>query len=273
MKKSLFIIMLIFGCGLFAQAQVDTSFHLLRKLRGDISFFEADNLDNIYLVSSTGQLKKINANGDSVAVFNQLRKSGKLSYIDVSNPLRLVLYYKDYSQVVMLDRLLNARNTIDLRKQNIFQVQAICLSYDNKIWLYDEFENKLKKIDEDGKLLFETADFRQLFGEAYSFSSVADVNGLIYLYDHVKGIFVFDYYGSLKNRINFTGADHIKISGEYILSVRSDSLIRYKPVIFATESFILPPLFREADLLNYTASRLYMLKNDELSVYEIRSAK
>jgi hypothetical protein len=38
-------------------------------------------------------------------------------------------------------------------------VEAVCLSYDNKIWLYDEFEHKLKKIDEDGKLLLLPAIF------------------------------------------------------------------------------------------------------------------
>ena len=69
-----------------------------------------------------------------------------------------------FATVVVLDRLLNVRNIIDLRKQNILQARAIGQSYDNKIWLYDEVENKLKKIDEDGKLLLETPDFRQLFG-------------------------------------------------------------------------------------------------------------
>jgi hypothetical protein len=95
--------------------------------------------------------------------------------------------------------LLANRSTIDLRKQDIFQVEAVCLSYDNKIWLYDEFEHKLKKIDEDGKLLFATTDFRQLFDEAFSFTSICDQDGYLYLYDKNKGVYVFDYYGTLKN--------------------------------------------------------------------------
>lgn len=68
----------------------------------------------------------------------------------------------------MLDRFLNVVNTIDLRKQNIFQAKAIGQSYDNKIWVYDEMENKLKKIDEDGKLLQETPDFRLIFNQSPS---------------------------------------------------------------------------------------------------------
>jgi hypothetical protein len=72
--------------------------------------------------------------GDSVAIFNNVKKFGKISTIDVSNPLKVLLYYKDFSTIVVLDRLLATRNTIDLRQQNIFQVNAIGQSYDNNIW-------------------------------------------------------------------------------------------------------------------------------------------
>ena len=54
-------------------------------------------------------------------------------------------------------------SSINLRKQNIFQVNALTTSYDNNIWLYDEQDNKLKKIDDSGNTLFESVDFRLLF--------------------------------------------------------------------------------------------------------------
>lgn len=129
-----------------ASGQVDSSFQHIKTIKGDITSFTVDNLDNIYILNSSDQLKKLDADGDSIGVYNDVRKFGKVSYIDVSNPLRVMLYYKDFSTVVVLDRLLNIRNSIDLRQQNIFQVQALSLSYDNKIWLYDEMENKLKKL-------------------------------------------------------------------------------------------------------------------------------
>ncbi len=272
MKNRSAMLISVLAAALSMQAQVDSSFELIRRFKGDITAFAVDNLENIYLLSSSDQLKKLNAAGDSVAVYNNIRKNGKLSLIDVSNPLRVLLYYKNFSQVVILDRLLNIRNTIDLRDQNIFQVQAICLSYDNGIWLYDELENKLKKIDEEGKLVFETADFRQLFGEAFTFISITDMNGLIYLYDRKKGIFAFDYYGALKNRIPFTGADHIKITGQVIQGIRNDSLIRYQPQFFTFQEYPLPPLFHDAISLSYSSSKLYVLKRNELAVYNLKQA-
>lgn len=270
MKITGFIFFIIIVAGFSAMAQDDPVFNPVKKITGDIIAFKVDNLDNIYLLNSSDQLKKLNPNGDSVAVFNNVRKSGKVSLIDVSNPLRVLLYYRDYGQIIMLDRLLNIRNTIDLRRQSIFQVRAVCLSYDNKIWLYDEFDHRLKKIDEDGNLLFETADFRQLFGNAFSFSSITDVNGLIYLYDRALGVYVFDYYGALKNRLPFTGIDHIQVTGQYLQGVRNDSLVRYQPSLFSTLSFSLPLAFQDAVALEYSLSKLYMLKKNELTVFDLR---
>ena len=90
MKRSVFILFLavLFS---FANAQSDTSFHLIKTIKGDIVDFTVDNIDNIYILNSRNQLKKLNANGDSVAVFNDVKKFGRATYIDVSNPLRILL--------------------------------------------------------------------------------------------------------------------------------------------------------------------------------------
>ena len=190
--------------------------------------------------------------------------------MDVSNPLRVLLYYKDFSTVVVLDRLLSIRTTIDFRKQDIFQVQAVCLSYDNQIWLYDEFEHKLKKIDENGKLLFATTDFRQLFGEAFSFTSSSDQDGFLYLYDKNKGVYVFDYYGALKNIFSLTGYDNFRAVGKFINGTRNDSLMRYYPANLLLQEVRLPEAFRKAQSILFTATKAYALKNGELDIYQLR---
>lgn len=248
----------------------DSSFLPIKTIQGDITSFTVDNLDNIYILTSTDQLKKLDANGDSVGVFNQMRKYGKVSYIDVSNPLRVILYYKDFSTLVVLDRLLNIRNTIDLREHNIFQVQLLGLSYDNKIWLYDELEHKLKKIDEDGSLLFETSDFRQLFDQAPAFTSIADHDGFIYLYDTLQGVFVFDYYGSLKNKIQLTGWKNFKVAGSYIFGKKNDTFYRYQLKTFQLQQITLPLIFRESEAINFTSSRAYALKKEGLEIYSLQ---
>jgi hypothetical protein len=262
-------ILVLFFCTTVA-AQTDTSFQFVKTVKGDIVSFTVDNLDNIYLLSSTNQVKKLNANGDSVAIFNDVKKFGQASLIDVSNPLKVLLYYRDFATVVVLDRLLNVRNIIDLRKQDILQARTIGQSYDNKIWLYDEVENKLKKIDEDGKLLLETPDFRQLFDQAPLPQKIFDQDQYVYLYDSAQAVFVFDYYGALKNKIQIKGWQNFKVAGKYIFGSHDSKLYRYNIQTFRIDEWQMPDELYRTQSFNFSSSRLYALKKDSLEIYSFR---
>jgi hypothetical protein len=250
-----------------AIAQSDTSFHLVRTIRGDIVSFTVDNLDNVYILNSRNQVKKLNANGDSVAVFNEVRRYGKASLIDVSNPLKVLLYYEDFATIVVLDRFLNMINTIDLRKQNIFQAKAICQSYDNKAWVYDEVQNKLKKVDDDGTILLETPDFRQVFGQAPTPQKIFDQDKYVYLYDSLQGIFVFDYYGTLKNKIMISHWHNFRVAGKYIFGANNDILHRYEISTFSLDEWKMPEQIYKSRSFSFSASRLYALKQGSIEVY------
>jgi hypothetical protein len=270
MKKQLNIVVLFFLFVGFAKAQTDTSFQFVKTIRGDIVSFTVDNLDNIYLLSSTNQVKKLNANGDSVAIFNDVKKFGQVTLIDVSNPLKVLLYYQDFATIVILDRFLNVRNSIDLRRQNILQVRAIGQSYDNKIWVYDELENKLKKIDEDGALLLETPDFRQLFDQAPMPQKIFDQDQYVYLYDSAQAVFVFDYYGTLKNKILISRWQNFKVAGKYIFGSGANTLYRYDIKTFRVDEWKLPEEIFRASAFNFSATRLYALRKDSIEIFNFR---
>jgi hypothetical protein len=276
MKKIIALLIACFAITINSMAQSDSTFRLIKKIQADIVDFTTDNLDNIYILNSRNQLKKLDANGDSVAIFNDIKKYGKATLIDVSNPLKIVLYYKDFATVVMLDRFLNVRNTIDLRKQNILQAKALGQSFDNKIWLYDELENKLKKIDEEGKLLLETPDFRLLMGRAISPIKIFDENKYVYVYDSLSGVYVFDYFGGLKNNILIQRWQNFKVSGNYIFGSKSDTLYRYEISSFQFDEWKMPEQINQSASFSFSANRMYALKKDKkeksgtIFIYSIR---
>lgn len=275
MKKILIILLSCLLPG-FCGAQTDTTFRLERIMKGDIVEFTVDNLDNIYVLNSRNQVKKFNASGDSVAIYNDVKKFGQASLIDVSNPLKVLIYYKDFATVVMLDRFLNAVNSIDLRKENIFQAKAIGQSYDNKIWVYDELENKLKKVDEEGKLMQETPDFRLLLGTAPSPIKIFDENKYVYVYDSVYGVYVFDYFGALKNNIMIQHWQNFKVAGKFIFGSRSDTLFRYEINTFRVDEWKMPKEIHNSNAFNFSSTRLYALrkkgdgKENSILIYTLR---
>lgn len=276
MKKLLTSLILFTLVIVVAYGQADTTFRLVRVMKGDFVEFTVDNLDNIYVLNSRNQVKKFNANGDSVAVYNDVKKYGRATLIDVSNPLKLLLFYRDFGTVVMLDRFLNAVNSIDLRKQNILQSRAIGQSYDNKIWVYDELENKLKKVDEEGKLIQETSDFRLLLGVAPTPVKIFDENRFVYVYDSIYGVYVFDYYGALKNNIMIDHWQNFKVAGKFIFGSRHDTLFRYDIRSFRVDEWKMPREIFGSKAFNFSSSRLYGLrkitgeKESQLYIYSIQ---
>ncbi len=201
---------------------------LTKKITGNYKNFEVDNLGNIYLVSNDNQIKKINNNFDSIATFNDTKRYGNISLIDVTNPLKILVYYKDFATILELDRFFNIINTLDLHKQNLTEINLIASSYDNNIWLFDEVNYKLKKIDDLGNVLSETVDIRMLFDadNYFPMSFLKDNNKEIYLYNKQNGLIVFDYYGGLKHHYSIPVLSNLQLEKNGLTGLDSDNTIQ-----------------------------------------------
>ncbi|MGC4232206.1 MAG: hypothetical protein QM594_04440 [Niabella sp.] len=267
--RTLLNILILSFFSFLAKAQSFSMGQKLKTVTGDYASFSVDNLDNIYLLSASNQLKKLNPGGDSVSVFNDIKKFGEATLVDVSNPVKIMLYYKGFSTIVVLDGMLNLKNTIDLRRKNIFNATAAGLSYDGKIWLYDDMDNVLKKLDDEGNVLFKTADFRQIFDKVLAPVKIFDQNQYVYLYDSLQGIYVFDYYGSYKNKIDITGWENLHITGKYIYGAASNTLYRYNISTFKYEEWPVPGVLQGFKQLFIKNNKLYALGKDGLDIYSL----
>lgn len=267
MKKILAHIIL--SCTLLsAAAQVENPDKQTRFVPGNFTDFEVDNLGNIYVLNADNQLKKLSAAGDSLAVFNDVRRYGKIAYIDVTNPLKILLYYQDFGTVVMLDRFLNNINSIDLRKFNFFQVSSIGLAYDNTLWLYDELEGKLKKIGDDGSLILETTDIRQLTDAVPEPELLTDQGGLVYLYDSLKGLFIFDHYGGFQKFIPLKNWQHFSVIDNAILGWEGRHFLKYVLKTGEQEEREIPAYCLPALKIEVRPEAFFALKTDGIHVYK-----
>jgi hypothetical protein len=256
---------MLFPVFLFGQQ----SLKLMQTIQGDFIQFSADNLGNLYLLQKNDQFKKRNPQGDSIGIFNDVRRFGKLTSFNTSNPLRTIVFYKDYRNIVMLDRFFNVVNVIDLRKQNLFQVSAVGASFDNNLWIFDEQESKLKKIGEDGKKIMETSDLRVGLGEAITPEILADQNGSVYMYDSKKGMLVFDYYGALKTKIALLGWKDVQVIGNSIFGRKDSSLLYYETGSLQLKTIILPKEIQESTKMIVTPGFLFFLTLNGILKYTL----
>jgi hypothetical protein len=250
--------------------QDDSVFQLIKTYPVQAVDIAIDNLDNMYLVTETDQLKKYTANGDSVAVFNGVKRFGKLHSVEVSNPLKILLFYKDFSTIVILDRLLAVRATIDLKRYQILQASAISLSYDNHIWVFDEYNNRLKKINEEGNVLLETPDFRQLFNLPFLPQQIIDNNNLVHVYDPQNGLLIFDHFGTLKRKVERKGWNYIAVKDNFILGVSNTTFDRYNTTNLFEATYTFPQHFLPYYRYSLLNNKLVALSKDSLSIFSYR---
>lgn len=242
-------------------------FTLHRTIPSAIVDFTVDNLGNIYVLNIDNQLKKLNADGDSLAVFNDVRRYGKIATIDASNPLKVLVYYREFTTIIELDRYLNIVNTIDLRKQNILQAKAVGLAYDNNVWVYDEMDAKLKRIGDDGSLVDQTTDFRQLFDSTPDPAIIRDQGGLVYLYDPVKGVYAFDHYGALKSHLILPGWLDFDVIDKSLLGRDDKKFYRYQLGTLDMREEPIPAAYAGATRIRITPTVIYVLKKTGLEIY------
>ncbi len=231
--------------------------------------FSADPFGNIYLVFATGQVTKLNEKGDSTGVFNLARKYGIPGTVDVSYPLKLLFYYAPYTTLVVTDRFFNLLNTIDLRRSNLFQVKALAPAYDGQYWVYDEQETKLVKMNDQGVITQQTINFRQLFDEAPVPVSITDDNGLVYLYDPEKGMYIFDYYGTLKTHIPLLNWSFVHARNKIVYGLYNGQLMVHRLDQPLTDTVPLPGTFGHIKKMAIANNRLYLMQEGKISIFHV----
>lgn len=250
------------------RAAPDTALQPTAVIEGQYSQVYVDNLQNMYLVSAgTGSIKKLDNRGDSAGVFNSMVRYGKPHLLDVSNPLKLLLYYKDFATILLLDRFLSLRATIDLRRLGIMQVKAVAQSYDGNIWLYDELEGRIKKLDESGNLLLQSADLRLVFDDALSPEKMVDNNGQLYLYDGAKGWLIFDYYTAFKKLLPFTNWQDVQVQ-DGVMSGRGEGALFFttaKDIDYLTVSINIE--WNKVKKISWHGQKLYVLGTEGVGIY------
>lgn len=69
---------------------------------------------------------------------------GKITKVDIQNPLKIVLFYEGFNTVVLLDNQLNETQVISFSKNNSTIVaSAISLSSQNRLWVFNSLTMQL----------------------------------------------------------------------------------------------------------------------------------
>ncbi|MFN8153288.1 MAG: hypothetical protein U0Y08_03240 [Bacteroidia bacterium] len=124
--------------------------------------FRLDPIGNCYFQNKT-DIIRLSSLGYTNVRFS-MKDLGQPSSFDVSNPMRILVFYSDFAVIRILDNNLVLQSEIQLRNLGFQQPRAIAGTPDQGIWVYDEISGTLSKLNTRLGNLSTTVDLSQLLG-------------------------------------------------------------------------------------------------------------
>ena len=264
------LLLLVFILALAKASSASDTLQLFREIPLKARLMTVDETGNVYIVRENNSLVKFSDQGDSIAFYRSVQ-NGDIGAVDASNPLRVIVTYPSYSKLVILDRMLAQKNELDLRRLNIFTSPVVAASADGNLWIYDRFNARLLKIDEQLNKIVESNDLRLQLQNVPDPVFMVERDWKVYLADTARGIFSFDRYGNHVNTIALTGISYLQVLGTRMIYRKEDSLHSWDLTKMVSDLMMIPA--RTASIVNAAIVRntLYVLYTDRLVLYRMKA--
>ncbi len=251
---------------LFGFTLQDSKFTLVKSIPATSSFITTDNLQNSYLIKKN-VLEKYDSEGNFLKNFSN-KNLGDISFVDAHDPLKLLLFYKSFQQIIFTDNMLApSGNSISLEALGYNQVSLVCTSHNDGFWIYSQQNLELVRFDQSLQKTQQTGNISQLAGIEINPNFITEQNNNVFLNDSAKGILVFDIYGTYNKTIPLKGLLRFQVSNEQILYLSGNKLKSYNMKTMEESEITLP----STEVLDARTEKekLYLLKQKSLDIYSV----
>jgi hypothetical protein len=257
-------IFLLFCILFLMSAFISDHFTLDKSISQKGTSITSDNLGNIYIVLND-QLFKYDMSGTFLKSYSN-KTLGNITAIDVSDPLKTLVFYKDFSKVVFLDNTLSIKkDAISLADKGFDQAVLACTSYESGFWIFDQPSSKLIRFDNNLQQTNQSESLSQLTGKEIHPAHLAEYNNFIYLSDTANGVLIFDRYGTYFKTILITGIISFQIQDDYLLYLKAHRFISYNMKSFSETTIDVP--IPEPMAIRVMQNKLIILYNEGVSIY------
>lgn len=262
-KKLLFVFLLLFfSLNARAQLQQITQIDTVAKA------VYADNLNNVYLLSPSDELLKYTPDGKLKWRYSNNR-FGKMHSVDVSDPLRIILFYADFQQVVVLNNNLTEITRYAFEKSGDLWVSAVASGNNNSLWIFDRTSNALIKLSSNFTEQTRSPSLYQIFDTVIKAKKLVAVNEFVFLQQEDDTLLQFDRFGGFLRQLSLDSLKDFNTVGNAIFYEKEGQLIKYHSVSFETLETKLPvlPAIRQVAVGNkiiavLTEKAVFLLSNN-----------
>ena len=242
-------------------------YKLIQTINQKADYFTTDHLGNIYFINGN-EIVKYNSSGNYFSRFSN-KQLGNISYVDVTNPLKIVLLYRDFSQLLFLDNMLGETSSkIHLQDMQLEQTTLACGSYNNGIWLYNPINFELTRFNQEFVQTHQALFINQLAGTTVNPDFMLESGDFLYLNNPGSGIMVFDIFGTYYKTIPLKGLHTFQVIEDKIFYYNQGEMKTYHLKTMEEAKIGVPDT--SARQVRFGKDRLYSLDNNGLSIFSIR---
>jgi hypothetical protein len=190
------------------------------------TYATADHVGNVYVVRGGQAIEKYSVEGILLARYTNNRL-GKVGFLDVTNPQKVVVWYGTFSTVIWLDRNLTELGGINLIEWGFPEVRVVGASRDGNLWVYDEVGFRLCKLTPAGGIVVQSQPLNMLLPVRPELVSITEEGGLVFANDPVQGTLIFDFYGQFRQLRPVVKASTGPVSarGGYLMTLTASTLV------------------------------------------------
>lgn len=193
-------------------------------IQGDFDDFAADPLGNLYTVKEN-TLIKYSPSGVRQYEYTSL-EYGSISSVDVSNPMKLLIYFREFDRAVFLDKYLSpSSDIVDVSAHGIITSAALATAYDNGIWIFDSGSDRLLRLDGSLNVSHQSDPINasQDYGNLKRLKEAGQ--SVLLAFEHK--VLVFDQYASYDKSIPVDSAQTISFMNNALVYITQNQLLRY----------------------------------------------
>ena len=194
---------------------------VLAQVKAD--YIAVDVQGNIYCVENS-KLSKYNPDGALLATFNRF-SLGVISAIDVSNRMKVMLFYKEAGTILFLDEQLSPiTEELNLFAKNLYNITLSSYSTTNHIWLYDHFSKELLTLD----FHLNTIQKNRLDLNEVAPIGLSEIKEkMIVLHHSTAGLMLFDAFGTFVKKIAIFTHNPIQIINTTVYYLEEGIFVQY----------------------------------------------
>ncbi len=230
--KSYLYLLIVLPLGVSSQSNKDVPEEKIATISHSYDNFTADNIGNVYLFNRD-EILKYSPDGDSLGIYSD-KVLGNVHWIDVSFPLKPLVFFESRSQIQVLDNTLSAQNeVIDLTDYDLFEAEAVCSSYENNsIWIFTTDNTELIKLNYQNQTEKRSGNLNNILGKEVNITYLIEVDNQLYANNDGMEILVFDINGTYIKSLDIQADFDFYVTGSKVLYRRDASF-----EVYDTKSF------------------------------------